>query len=279
MLPNIAYKSPLKGLSLPTRIHSLQKTGRRKHFHRKVAIDFTSKNFRVRTIDSFNDFLKVLELRHLVFQKEFAGKRFCLRSDRDKYDRYADFLVVEDLDTDQIVGCYRMICSQFSTDFYSSSEFDISELAESTNVKVELSRAAILKEFRNGRVINLLWRGVAAYINATNADYLFGCGSVQTMDQSEIEGLASHFETSNAVSETMFFVAKKKYRLTAESPSAVLPGSTNVVLPPLLRTYLKAGAVVCSEPAIDRKFKCTDFLVILECSKIQSAFRERYRVN
>lgn len=281
MFQETVQKASGQRLSFPVKMHGLKKTGtRRNNFKCKVSIDFVNKNFRVRTIDSFEDFLKVLELRHRVFQKEFAGKKFCLRSDRDKYDKNADFLVVEDIPSGEIVGCYRVICSKFSDTFYTGSEFDISSLNSLPLTMVELSRAAISKEYRNGRIINLLWRGIAAYINATGSDLLFGCGSIQTLDANQINAFSDHFEKNDFFSEEMFFQPKKKYRLGSDSRSSDLyKAEMEVTMPPLMRTYLKAGAKICSAPALDRKFKCTDFMVVLETKSLQKAFKEKYIVN
>lgn len=45
-------------------------------------------------------------------------------------------------------------------------------------------------------------------------------------------------------------------------------------IPSLLNSYLKVGAKVCGAPALDRAFKCVDFLTILDVSNLK---RERVR--
>ncbi|HEX3035652.1 MAG TPA: hypothetical protein VHT73_11080 [Thermodesulfobacteriota bacterium] len=50
------------------------------------------------------------------------------------------------------------------------------------------------------------------------------------------------------------------------------------LVPPLLKSYLKAGAKVCGAPALDRKFRCVDFLPILDVELLSTSF-ERYRVR
>ena len=50
------------------------------------------------------------------------------------------------------------------------------------------------------------------------------------------------------------------------------------LIPPLLKSYLKAGSKVCGEPALDRKFRCVDFLTILDVKLLSNSF-QRYRVK
>jgi putative hemolysin len=46
--------------------------------------------------------------------------------------------------------------------------------------------------------------------------------------------------------------------------------------PPLLRSYLNAGAKVYGWPALDREFACADLLTILDISRLNKKFQVRY---
>jgi Putative hemolysin len=48
-------------------------------------------------------------------------------------------------------------------------------------------------------------------------------------------------------------------------------------IPPLLEGYLKAGAKVCSEPALDKKFRCVDFVTILITENLTKTFEKKYK--
>lgn len=271
------YRSEAIDLSLPLKLHLLKHDGFNKVIKRHVNIDFSTTQYTVKTIDTYDEYLQVMHLRHLVFQKEFAGKKFCLRSDRDKYDSRADFLVVKNNLSNSIVGCYRLLCSEYTQDFYSASEFDISSLLASEGVKVELSRACILKEHRNGRVINLLWKGIGLYMQQVNARYFFGCGSVQTMDPIKLMAMEAHFEAEGIRSKRFPTTVQKKYKMQAPRRDDVeLSCPHTMDVPSLLRAYFKAGARVCSAPAIDREFKCADFLIVLDTEEVNQHHKERY---
>ena len=52
----------------------------------RTSIDFTVRQFQVKTVRSSEEFRQVLALRRAVFHQEFAGKRFSWRSDKDRFD-------------------------------------------------------------------------------------------------------------------------------------------------------------------------------------------------
>ncbi len=265
-------------LSLPMKLHLLSTEGLRRTQHCHVPLFLRTTKYTVKTIDRIDEYLQVMQLRHEVFQREFAKKRYCLRSDRDRYDRGADFLVAIDNESGRIVGCYRLRCSRFTSEFYSASEFDISEILNIAGTKVELSRACIVKDHRNGRVLNLLWRGIADYMRAVEARIFFGCGSVQTMDPLELMAIDAEIDRLGARCSEIKVPVLKKYQLQPPRGHAIdgrVAASTSG-LPPLMLAYLKAGAVICSKPAIDKKFRCADYMMVLDTNNINPAHRERY---
>jgi putative hemolysin len=51
------------------------------------------------------------------------------------------------------------------------------------------------------------------------------------------------------------------------------------MLPPLLLSYINAGAKVIGKPAFDQDFNCLDFLTILKLQDLRSSFKKRYFKN
>ena len=47
-----------------------------------------------------------------------------------------------------------------------------------------------------------------------------------------------------------------------------ITGMIGTMQPRLFRTYLRYGAKVCSPPAIDRRFKTIDFLVLFDIARM-----------
>jgi len=48
------------------------------------------------------------------------------------------------------------------------------------------------------------------------------------------------------------------------------------LVPPLLFGYFKAGARVCSHPALDKEYRCVDFLTILAVNEVSSEHKRKY---
>ena len=95
-------------------------------FERKIAIDFTVRDYQVKTIESPAELKRILGLRRSVFHSEFARKWISLRSDFDQFDLLGDHLAIFDRQAGKVAGAYRVIPSAWCRrKFYSSTEFDI----------------------------------------------------------------------------------------------------------------------------------------------------------
>lgn len=250
---------------------------------RGTEVDFTVRNFQIKTIDSPAEFRQVLGLRRDVFHREFAGRKLCWRSDKDRYDDVADHLAIFDRESNKIAGVYRLIDSQSAGTFYSSSEFDIDGLLALTGHKLELSRACIRPEYRNGTVIALLWRGLLMYAAKAKIDYLFGLSSVTTTDPIKIAHIHQYFHAAGLIHDSLTALPTDKYRIenfdeilmnVRKDPQTEATGAAAV--PSLLKTYIKAGARVCSQPVIDSAFHCADWLTILDMRQLNASYGRKF---
>jgi len=212
-------------------------------------------------------------LRYQVFNVELgeglAGSHETGR-DTDKYDMQCDHLLVIDRKTDKIIGTYRMQTYQTAianSGFYTGNEFDLSALPENIlSQSVEVGRACIAKEHRNGRVLYLLWRGIAEYLKTTNNRYLFGCCSLTSTDPKQGWEVMDYLEKKNFLHD--------KYRLKTtpefccKEQDRVKDAWKQVKLPQLFRLYLDLNAQAVSEPALDSNFKTIDFLIVVDIEKL-----------
>jgi hypothetical protein len=65
--------------------------------------------------------------------------------------------------------------------FYCEREFDFAAYEGIRPQLVELGRACILRQHRTFEVLNLLWKGLAAYARQSGARYLIGCSSMNSI--------------------------------------------------------------------------------------------------
>lgn len=252
-------------------------------YPRKVAVDFTVRDYQVKTVETVEEFNKVLALRRSVFHYEFAGKWLSLRSDKDRFDADADHLAIFDRKADKLAGVYRLIPSRDARAFYSATEFNISRFLDTPGKKLELSRACIAREYRNGAVIALLWKGLAEYAKAAGTDYLFGMSSFNTVDTFAIAKVHCYFKSVGLLDESYAMEPTSKFKIFgfAETLAAVANDPTAVdegrgLVPSLLKTYIKAGAKVCSQPVIDRDFHCADWLTVLDMRRLTGSFDRKF---
>jgi putative hemolysin len=253
-----------------------------KDFSRRVPVHFSRGHFTVKTVDSKRELWQVMTLRYEVFHREYMNKRLPYGIDRDRYDQHADHLVIVDNRINKIVGTYRLISSETTDDFYSKTEFDISSLLSRSGRKVELSRACIHKDYRNGATITLLWRGIIEYLQASESSWLFGMGSVKTIDADEVAAVYKCFEADGSVDNSYNVHARAGYRINDFSERLKRIETTEQsreMVPTLLKSYIRAGAVLAGDPAIDLAFNCSDLFVILEVAKMTQAYHRKYLVQ
>jgi putative hemolysin len=58
---------------------------------------------------------------------------------------------------------------------YSATEFDVTELDPLRPSLVEMGRAVVREDHRNGGVVLLMWAGILAYLDRCGYDYVTGC--------------------------------------------------------------------------------------------------------
>lgn len=242
----------------------------------KNKIQFSTEKYTLKTADSLSELIELFRLRHFVFLSDNQTETAI---DVDKYDSECDHILIRCNKTNEICGTYRIITSNNHVGFYSESEFDLDSFLHAKGVKMELGRACIHPNHRNGHVIDLLWRGIGEYAVKINAEYLFGCSSLSLFSKTKTLQLLEYFKKNN-LSATNFEVRpKEKYNYHLEEVPFCEFFSDDELkksVPPLLMSYINAGAKVYGEPAIDQEFECLDFLTILDLNNLTSSYRKRY---
>lgn len=273
-----------------TTLHSFyqMRLNRIHKFKPKVEIYVEVGPFVLKTVNSTEELREALALRYQVFHREMIGKTREQGIDVDEYDFNCDHLVIIEKKSAKIVGTYRLNCSLFGNDFYSAREFNISKILSHPGVKLELGRACIHHDYRRGIVISLLWRGIADYMIATQAQLLFGCASIKTQDPRQAALLNRHFIGEGRVTEDFLAPPTMSYAMPGfdlwmkdqdKSLTETEVAEATALIPPLCRAYMKAGAYVGGAPAWDWEFKCIDFLTILKRDDLNRTLWKRFKLD
>lgn len=276
-------KTALEKIDSEVKLHHY----RIREFQPKITFQFERGDYIVKTAESGAELEECLRLRFNVFHKEFRKNRRTFGIDVDGLDLECDHLLIFNKRVGRIIGTYRLNSTLFNNAFYSAGEFELAQLLELEGNKLELGRACIDREHRTGVVIALLWRGIATYIQRTNTRVLFGCGSVKTMEPLEIGLLTKHFIDQGLLTFEYGTVPTKKYKVKGLqrildyielNPYEYNKEAVEKMVPPLLQSYLRMGAKLCGEPAIDREFYCIDFLVCLKLDELHPLHKDKYKV-
>lgn len=232
------------------------------------------------------------QVRFRVFVEEM-GARLPLDAmrrgrDIDAFDAVCDHLLVLDNaiegdPEDQIVGTYRLLRQETALankGFYSASEFEIESLIARHPDKrfMELGRSCVLPEYRTKRTLELLWQGNWAYAVRHRMDAMIGCASFPGI-QPEAHALALSFlhHSCGSKAEWRTEALPERYREMDMMPlEAINPRRALNAMPPLIKGYMRLGAMFGAGAVVDHAFNTTDVLVILPVSSIAGRYINYY---
>ncbi len=274
-------KEAFRSLDAQLKIHRYKV----REFQPKVKFEFKKGHFTVKTVTTGEELEEVLRLRFDVFVREYKNLKPRVGVDVDKLDYICDHLIIRDDRKGKIVGTYRLNSNRYSDVYYSSAEFEFQHVLEEATIVLELGRAAIDREFRTGAVISLLWRGIAQYVVAVEADVMIGCASAKTMEPLEIGLYTHHLETQGLLRYELGIEPTKKYKVKTlpqvlsyleKNPFEYDAREVESRIPALMKSYFKMGFKAYGEPAIDRDFHCIDFFIMMRVADLDEAFKRRY---
>ncbi len=231
---------------------------------------------------------KALRLRYEVFNREMGEglpQSASTGKDRDEFDLFCDHLIVVDEARDQeVVGTYRMLTKTralANIGFYSAREFDLTNIYKLPYEIAEVGRSCVHPEYRDGSVISLLWSGIASYIQTNQIRVLMGCGSLHSTDAAEVNEVYAYLrEEGRIVDEELRVSPTEEFRHPGFR-SIELHGDRKAVakrLPPLIKGYMRLGAQIGGEPALDREFGTTDLFIYFDAQGITNRYGKRFDV-
>jgi putative hemolysin len=248
---------------------------------------------RLRFAETLEDLRAAQRLRHRVFVEEM-GARLPLAEpgiESDRFDHYCQHLLVWDEETDQAVGCYRILTDSQAMragGYYAQTEFDLTRVLAVPGRLIEVGRTCVRPGFRNGAVLDLLLSGLARYMLTHRYDYLMGCASIPL--GKKVAPALSALPPSMAVADGVERVgaiwhalsahlSAPEWRVFPKTPFAALPEATlgkSAELPPLIKGYLRLGAQVCGEPAWDPAFNVADLFLLLSPDRINARYAQHF---
>ena len=215
-------------------------------------------------------------LRYRVFAKEMGAK---LKTedeglDYDEVDSYCDHLIVYDNVNQKIVGYTRLLNqhqAQRLGRFYSQDEFDIEQVLALPGRFLEVGRTCVDPDYRGGSVLTTRWSSLVQYALEGQYNYLLGCASITPGPSGyAIDAVYRNIDAKN--------IAPADIQVT---PSITVPNELRCQrdesgIPPLLKAYLRFGALICGEPYWDKDFNCMDLFVLLPLDQLKDRYSKHY---
>jgi putative hemolysin len=203
--------------------------------------------------------------------------------DADPFDAICDHLLGED--RGRVVGTYRLLRQSVAArhgGFYSAQEYALGALERTARRErrelLELGRSCVAPAYRDAGTIQLLWRGIACYLADHDIGGLFGCASFPGCDPTAHAQPLSYLIDRHLAPAGIRAKALPQHHVEM----AMLPvGSYDPrramrLLPPLIKGYLRVGALVGDGAVIDRQFNTVDVFMTIPVEAIAGRYRERF---
>ena len=224
-------------------------------------------------------------LRYRVFYEEMGAhpstEMVALRRDFDEFDDRCDHLLVVDhvSGSELVVGTYRLLRRSISEGrFYSANEYDIDKIIGVAGEIVELGRSCVDARYRTRATIQLLFRGIGAYVRAPGVALMFGCASFPGTD---IEAVATqlaylHHRFRGPVEIRPRALSAYYTEMNCITDANIDPRAAWAAMPPLIKGYLRAGGLIGDGAVIDRQFHTIDVCMVAKLDQVSKKFRHRY---
>jgi putative hemolysin len=127
-------------------------------------------------------------------------------------------------------------------------------------------------------VMQLLWRGIAAYVFHYKIDLMFGCASLPGTDPDALAAELAYLYYFHLAPRDLRpralphrYVEMRRLERDEVDPKRVLPS-----LPPLIKGYLRLGGFVGDGAVIDAQFNTTDVAVVVKTDMVTESYYRHY---
>lgn len=231
----------------------------------------------------------VQALRYRVFYEEMGARpddiAALARRDRDAFDEVAHHLLVLDHaigdGPEAVVGTYRLIRASGAArlgGFYSAAEYDISPVQHIAGELLELGRSCVDSAYRGRAAMQLLWRGIAAYVFLYGIDLMFGCASLPGTDPDRVAAELSYLYYHHLAPPHLRprALPGRYIEMRRLEPGAFDSRRTLIALPPLIKGYLRLGGFVGDGAVIDTQFNTVDVAIVVKTDLVTDKYYRHY---
>lgn len=261
----------------PTRAQSLYNIG-----------ELRAANLEVIIASKPEDIEAAQKLRYRVFFEEMGApatdEMKLTRIDRDEFDSFCDHLLVIEYMPQggyRVVGTYRLLrrsAMKAVGRFYTDGEFDISPIRDYEGEILELGRSCVDPEFRNRSVMQLLFRGIGAYVALFDIKLMFGCASFHGTDPEAHAMALSYLHHYHMAPENIRARAlpSRYIEMNLMPKEAIDVKEAFSALPALIKGYLRLSGYVGAGAVVDAEYNTTDVSIVVKTDLITNKYAQRY---
>lgn len=237
-------------------------------------IGLTRGRYRARLAVTQGDVEAAQKLRSLCFATRSA--------DCDEFDDICTHVLVEDIGSDALVCCFRLLMLEGGADLdrcYSAQFYDLEGLRDFDGRMVEMGRFCIHPDSHDPDILRLAWGTMTRFVDAKGVQMLFGCSSFAgTETETYLDAFALLRQRHLAPKRWLPRVkAPDVFRFAAQlrrKPDAKLAA---LRMPPLLRTYLMMGGWVSDHAVVDQQLNTLHVFTGLEIGAIPTGRKRLLR--
>jgi len=228
------------------------------------------------------------KLRYRIFFEEMGAQPTAeiinAGRDMDTFDAVCDHLLVAEHQPDgnvRVVGTYRLLRREAMKKigrFYTAGEYDIGRIQQYAGEILEVGRSCVDPEFRNRAVMQLLWRGIGAYVGRFDIGLMFGCASFAGTDPKQHTLALAYLHHYHLAPEPLRLTAlpQRYIDMNLLPKEAVDVKEAFALLPALIKGYLRLGGYVGLGAVIDPEYNTTDVSIVVKTDLVTDKYYQRY---
>ena len=234
--------------------------------------------YRARYASSQIDVLAAQSLRYQCFNLSNKDEL-----DVDDFDALCQHVLIENLETEKLICCYRILkfdSGKNISSSYSSQFYDLKVIENFTEPMIEVGRFCIDPEENDPSVVLTAWAALAQIVDHNQTELLFGCSSFEGIEKEKyFDSFAllrdrymapDHWRPK--IKAAQVFCYSKDLIYKVDKKKALLN------MPPLLKTYLSMGAWVSDHAVVDLNMETLHLFTGMEISKIPKS-RKKFLLN
>ncbi len=249
-----------------------------------MTIGFEKDGLRLALADGEEDVRAAQALRYDVFVRELggggAGVDHATGHEADRFDAFADHLILRDLRSGAAVGVYRVLRGDQAAragGYYCDAEYDIEPLKSSGRNLLEFGRSCVHPDYRGGFAILHLWTGLARYVALHGSEILFGVASLKGAEPDRLAEPLSLLRHRYLAPPDLRVRSRAYQRMDLIPERQLDRRAAMVAMPPLIKSYLRLGGLVGDGAFVDHTFNCTDVCMVMDTGALNDRAAQLYQ--